>query len=90
MIKGKKTRQKYNFQGKSARAKNWFDLDHEWLKKNFMTREPDFYRKKFKLNLGVIIHKTIKIWSTNWYCKNDQKSILTPRSTTDTISPKVT
>ena len=33
----------FNFQGKSTRTKHWFDLDHEWLKENFMTREPDFY-----------------------------------------------
>ena len=24
--------------------KNWFDLDHEWLKEYCMTREPDFYK----------------------------------------------
>ena len=34
---------KYNFQGKSSRIKYWIDLDHEWLKENFMTREPDSY-----------------------------------------------
>ena len=33
----------YNFQGKSARAKHLFDLNHEQLKANFMTREPYFY-----------------------------------------------
>ena len=26
-----------------SKKKNWFDLDHEWLKENFMTREPYFY-----------------------------------------------
>ena len=46
------------FQGQSERKKHWFDLDHEWLKENFMTREPDFHKKYIKLNLGVII-KTI-------------------------------
>ena len=35
----------YNFQGKSARTKSWFDLDHEWLRENFMTRELYFYKK---------------------------------------------
>ena len=35
---------KYNFQGKSARTKHWFYIDHEWLKDNFITREPDFYK----------------------------------------------
>ena len=37
-------RKKYNFQGQSEKSIHWFDLDHEWLKENFMTREPDFYR----------------------------------------------
>ena len=37
-----KTR-KYNSQGRSEIIKRWFDIDHEWLKENFMTREPDFY-----------------------------------------------
>ena len=50
----------YYFQGQSARTKHCFDLDHEWLKENFMTRKPDFYLKKIKLNLGVIIQKYIK------------------------------
>ena len=59
-IKEKYKTKKYNFQGQSARTKHWFDLDHEWLKENFMTREPDFYKNYIKLNLGVIKHRTIK------------------------------
>ena len=46
MIKSKKGKTKTNdFQGKSARTKYWFDLDHEWLKEIFMTRKLDFYKK---------------------------------------------
>ena len=41
--KEKDKTKKFNFQGQSARTKYGFDLDHEWLKENFMTREPDFY-----------------------------------------------
>ena len=41
--KHKEKKQKYNFQGQSARTKHWFDLDRERPKENFMTREPDFY-----------------------------------------------
>ena len=37
---------KYNFQGQSVRTKNWFDLDHEWLKENFITCEPYFYKNE--------------------------------------------
>ena len=44
-IKEKDETKIYNFQGKSAITKHWFNLDHEWLKENFMTREPDFYKK---------------------------------------------
>ena len=33
----------YNFHGQPARARRWFDIDHECLKENFRTREPDFY-----------------------------------------------
>ena len=43
---------KYELQGKSARSRRWFDLDHEWLEENFMTREPYFYLKKSKKNWG--------------------------------------
>ena len=32
-----------NFQGKSAKTKHCFDLDHKWLKENLMTHEPYFY-----------------------------------------------
>ena len=51
---------KYNFRGKSARSRRWFDLDHEWLEENFRTRGPDFYENYIKLNLGVMIQKHIK------------------------------
>ena len=34
-IKEKDKTKIYNFQGKSARKKHCFDLDHEWLKRNF-------------------------------------------------------
>ena len=58
-IKEKDKTKIYNFQGKSARKKHWFNIYHEWLKENFMTREPDFYKKCTKHNLGVIQHTTI-------------------------------
>ena len=40
----------YIFQGQQERTKHLFDFDHEWLKENFMTCEPDFYKKYIKLN----------------------------------------
>ena len=39
----KEKTKKYNFQGKLARSRRWFNLDHEWSEENFMTRELDFY-----------------------------------------------
>ena len=48
--KEKENNKKYNFQGKSSRSRRWFNLDHEWLEKNFMTREPDFYKNFIKQN----------------------------------------
>ena len=33
-----------NFQVQSEITKHWFDLDHEWLKENFMTRKPYLYK----------------------------------------------
>ena len=33
--KDKVKTKKHHFQGKSARTKHWFDLDHEWLKEKF-------------------------------------------------------
>ena len=38
MIKSKKIRQKYSFQGQSARKKHWFDIDHEGYKKLHPTK----------------------------------------------------
>ena len=43
-IKEKDKTEKFKFQGQSARTKHWFNLDHEWLKENFMKSEPDLYK----------------------------------------------
>ena len=58
--KEKENTKKYIFQGHQAKSRRWFNLDHEWLKENLRTHEPDFYRKYIKLNLGVMIQKNIK------------------------------
>ena len=47
-IKEKDMTKVYNFQGKSARTKLWFNLDREWLKEKFITREPDFYKNTIR------------------------------------------
>ena len=48
--KEKEKTKKYNFQGKSARSRRWFDLYHEWLKEDFMTREPYFYKNLYQIS----------------------------------------
>ena len=48
--KEKENTKKYNFEGKSARSRSLFNLDHEWLKENFMTSEPYFYKNYIKQN----------------------------------------
>ena len=53
---------KYNFQEKSARSRHWFDLDHEWLEENPMTREPDFYKKLNQTNTRDDDTKTYQIF----------------------------
>ena len=53
---------KYNFQGKPERTKHWFDLDHEWLKENFTTREQDFYKKIDQAKFRGDNTKTYKIF----------------------------
>ena len=39
---------KFKFQGQSARSQIWFDLDLDWIEINFISREPDFYKKLFQ------------------------------------------
>ena len=47
---------KFKFQGQSARSQPWFNLELNWVEINFSTREPDFYKKLFKV---MTIRKTI-------------------------------
>ena len=42
---------KYYFQGKSERSQRWFDIDLDWLKYNFMTMEPEFYKHMFQCKI---------------------------------------
>ena len=58
--KEREKNKKYNFQGQLAESRRWFDLDHEWLEENFMSREPNFYRIFYK-KIGVDDTKTSQI-----------------------------
>ena len=60
--KWKEKTKKYNFQGKSARSRSWFDLDREWLEENPKTREPDFYYKQYQKTFRGDNTKTYKIF----------------------------
>ena len=71
--KGKEKTKKYNFQGQSARSRHWFDLDHEWLEENFMTRKLYLYKKIIKINLGVMIQKHIKYFEHQLVMQKQQK-----------------
>ena len=45
---GSKNEATFKFQGQYARSQQWFDLDFDWIKVNFSTREPDLYKKPFQ------------------------------------------
>ena len=42
---------KYNLQGKSEISKHWFYIDHEWFKENSSTCGPEFYKKRYQMNI---------------------------------------
>ena len=37
----------FKFQGQSTTSQSWFDIYFDWIKVNFITREPDLYKKLF-------------------------------------------
>ena len=43
-----KNEAKLKFHGPSARSQRWFDLDFDWIKVSFSTREPDFSKNLFQ------------------------------------------
>ena len=43
-----KNKDKFKFQGQSTRSQRWFDIAFDWIKENFSTREPDFYKKIYQ------------------------------------------
>ena len=49
-----KNESKFKFKGLSAGLQLWFDLEFDWIEVKFSTREPDFYKKRFKT---MMIHK---------------------------------
>ena len=80
-----KTKQ-YNFQVQSERTKHSFNIDHEWIKETFMTREPDFYLKLYQNKYWGGDKRIHQIFGVP--IGNVKMSTVPLRSTTDTISPK--
>ena len=55
-----KNESKFKFQGQSGRSRLWFDLDLDWIDMNFITREPNFYKKLFQSHKNEQDTKTFK------------------------------
>ena len=53
---------KLKFQRQSARPRSWFDIDLDWIQKNFITREPDLYRKIHQRNEKTQDKNTFKMF----------------------------
>ena len=53
---------KFKFPGQSTRSQRWFDLDFDWIEVNFITPEPDFYKKLFQKNEGTQDTNTFKLF----------------------------
>ena len=51
----------YQFQGQYARSKHWLNLDPDWIKDNFITREPEHFKRLCLKNIPV---QTNKYWFT--------------------------
>ena len=45
-----KSEAKLKFQCQSARSQRWFDIEFDWIEVNFITREPDLYKKCFQIH----------------------------------------
>ena len=57
-----KNEAKFNFQGQLARSQLCFDLEWYWIEINFITREPDFYKKIFQSHDNTQDDITFKIF----------------------------
>ena len=82
-----KTKQ-HNFQVQSERTKHSFNIDHEWLKGNFMTCEPDFYVKIYQTKFRCGDKRIYQIFGVPIGNGKLAKSTVPTRSTTYTISSK--
>ena len=57
-----KNEAKFKFQGQSAISQRWFDHAFEWIELNFITREPDLYKKVFQSHNDKQDTNTYKIF----------------------------
>ena len=86
--KEKENTKKYNFQGKSARSRRWFDLDHKRLEENSMTHEPDFYKRLYQTNARGDDTKTYQLFAVKIGIAKTTEKYFSPSILSSKISPK--
>ena len=68
-----KNESKFKFQGQYARSQRWFDLDFDWIELNSSTREPNFYKKRFKIYDDTLDTNTFKFFQVTMGNSNVRK-----------------
>ena len=62
---GIKNEAKFKVQGQYVRSQRWFDLAFDWIKVNFSTRKPGFYKKLFHSHENTQHTNTFKIFEVS-------------------------
>ena len=57
-----KNESKLKFQGQPARSQRWFDMEFDWIKVKFSTREPDLYKRFFQSHDDTQYTNTFKLF----------------------------
>ena len=53
------SKESYSFQGQSARYKHWLNLHLDWIEDNFITRQPELYKRLCQHNVEGQYVKTL-------------------------------
>ena len=61
----KKKKAKFKFQGQYGRSHPWFDIEFDCIQVNFITSEPDNYRKRFQSHNDTHVTKASKIFQVS-------------------------
>ena len=70
-----KNEAKFKFQGQSARSQRWFDIEFDWIKVNFSTRDSDFYENVFGAMTIQKIQIQLKYFKFQYEIQNVCKSL---------------